>query len=163
VQKRSIVDERGRPLAALFDPPWREWFSGIFSRDRKPGLDVRDPSEVSLFRYDYKAGDLRTWVKVMDADGAPITRIDRKATRFTSVKARFVIRDASGLEIGGIENPTLGQEFIVLDHSGTRIAGGTRQGLTEWRVQWEHEAAGPWPELVAAFFLCVDTLLHPST
>lgn len=157
---RRILDDRGEPLAVVSVQGRRELLSFLLSRNRTPERSLTDAAGAPLLRYTTKVGDFTSWLKVVDSGGTPIGRIDRNGTIFTAFKDRFTVRDASGAEIGRIDNPVKAHEFVFLDHAGARIARGLRVEEDSWDVQRETAAiAGPWPEFTAAFFLSVRQFL----
>jgi hypothetical protein len=158
--RSRILNDRAEPIAVIVGQGRSEFLSFLLSRNRTPDYRVTDPSGEALFRFQYKTGDFRSWLKVMHADGSLIARIDRIGTRFTTFKSRFVVRGSSGEELGRIDNPVLGHEFVINDHAGTRMARGVRHGQSTWSVQRENVAEGFWPEIAAAFFLSITWLMR---
>jgi hypothetical protein len=167
IKDGHVLGERGEPLARVTGSPWRWWLGRLLSIDRSPRMVITDPAGTPLFGFTSKQGSFRSWIKVFDPDGALIARLDRDGTIFTKWRERFTIRDASGVEIGKVDNPRHGYEFVLLDHAGTRIAQGVRREVYAWEVRRDAAPAGPatpWPELTIAFFFCVLTLIHrPAT
>lgn len=158
----AIRDERGQPLAVVHGQTWGEWFAYLLSRNSSPFYRVVGPDGMPLFSLDKKVGSFRSWVKVMGPDLALVARIDRIGTIFTSFKRRYAIRDASGVEIGRIDSPVMGYEFVVLDAAGTCVARGTRRGQSSWEVRRDVVMESPWPELTAAFFISELGVSHVS-
>src|SRR4051794_39683792 len=80
--RHRIVNERGEPIAVIAGQHWSDWLSFLLSLNRTPAYKVTAPTGEALFAFQYKTGDFRSWLKVMNADGELISRIDRIGARF---------------------------------------------------------------------------------
>jgi hypothetical protein len=74
------------------------------------------------------------WWKVLNIDGSLIARIDRLGGDFR-FKSRYTILDPSNVEIGRIDNPRLGVEFVVYDREDSAMATGVLRGESTWAVE----------------------------
>lgn len=146
-----IVDDRDEVLALAPRPGLRETLTGMLRRDPVP--PVTAPDGTPLFSYETKIGRFKNRLTVFDPDHRPIVRIDQVGNLFTTMKRRYTIHDASGAEIGRIDNPRLGREFVVLDGDGATVAKGIKRDQDGWEVIRSAVRDSPWPELVAAFFM----------
>jgi hypothetical protein len=146
-----IVNDRDETLAAAPRPALRDLLTAAFRRDPIPPVTAADGTP--LFSYEKKVGRFKNWLKIYGPDRRLIVRIDQIGTMFTAMKRRYTIRDASGAEIGRIDNPRLGLEFVVLDGDGALVARGTKRDQDGWEVSRPAVRDSPWPEVVAAFFM----------
>lgn len=147
----KIVDDRDDVLALPPRPGLREMLTSVFRRGPIP--PVTSPDGTPLFSYEKKVGSFKNWLKIYGPDHELLVRIDQIGNQFTAMKRRYTIRDATGTQIGRIDNPRLGQEFVVLDDAGTPIARGVRRGEDGWEVSRPVVRDSPWPEIAAAFFM----------
>ena len=151
ISDSRIVDDRGEVLAIAPGSGVRDLLAAVFRRGPIP--PVTTPDGTPLFSYEQKVGAFKNWLKIRSPDNQLIARIDQIGNLFTAFKRRYTIREASGAEIGRIDNPRLRAEFVVFDGDGTCVARGIRQGQFAWEVSREAERDSPWPEITAAFFM----------
>lgn len=146
----EIVNDRDDVLVVPPRLSLRIMLTSVFRRQVPP---VTSPDGTPLFSYKTKVGSFKNWLKIYDPDHELLVRIDQIGNRFTALKRRYTIRDATGTQIGRIDNPRLRQEFVVLDVAGTLVARGVRRGEEGWEVSRPAVRDSPWPEIAAAFFL----------
>jgi hypothetical protein len=147
----KIVNDRDEVLAVAPRPGLRELLTAVFRPGPIP--PVTAPDGTPLFSYETKVGSFKNWLKIYGPDHRLIVRIDQIGNLFTAMKRRYTIRDATGTEIGRIDNPRLGHEFLVLDGDGTPVARGIRRGQEGWEISRPAVRDSPWPEIAAAFFM----------
>lgn len=146
----KIVDDRDDVLVIPPRLSLRIMLTSVLRRQVPP---VTSPAGTPLFSYKTKVSTFRNWLKIYDPDHELLVRIDQIGNQFTALKRRYTIRDATGTQIGRIDNPRLRQEYVVFDDAGTLVARGVRRGEDGWEVSRPTVRDSPWPETVAAFFL----------
>jgi hypothetical protein len=152
--RKRIINDRGEPILFVSGQMWRALAGFVLSLNRTPKYTVSGPSGETLFAFQYKASNFRSWLKVLDIDGSLIARIDRIGSRF-HFKSRYTVRDAAGAEIGRIDNPKLGVEFVIHARDDVVMATGVLRGQSTWVVERKNVPDMPWPEITAAFFLSI--------
>lgn len=161
IGERKVREANGDSRAVIEVVTWRETFSRLLHPFRRypPGRGLCDMSGRPLFRFESKTGDFRTWMKVLDLDGTVIARVDRIGSKLTRFKHRFTIQDASGTEIGRIDNPRLGYEFVIYTAGDRCVASAHIVRQSYWETRYEGGTDFPWPQITAAFFLSVGFLM----
>lgn len=155
--RSRIIDDRDEPILLVHRNMGRALLGFLFSLNRTPQYTVTGPSDEALFAFQYKTGNFRSWLKVLSTDGSLLARIDRIGSRFR-FKSRYAIHDPSGTQIGRIDNPRIGVEFVVYDADDDTMATGTVRGQWTWSVERKAVTDPPWPEIIAAFFLSITWL-----